>query len=285
LRIAVEDHGSIVFHDANRLQQAIWNLLSNAIKFTNQAGLIEARLTRVERRVEIAIHDDGMGIEPHFLPHVFERFRQADSTDTRRYGGLGLGLAIVRHIVELHGGGVTASSPGVGRGATFKIRLPLASTSRPPQPESWRPESEAPQTKRQRVAEACQRLDGVRILLVEDDPETLDMIKYVFERCGAKLITAASASEALETLERFRPDALISDIAMPDQDGYDLIRQVRSRDPERGGKTPAVAVTAYASAEDRVRALAAGFHMHVAKPIDPDELIAMVASLTGHILF
>src|SRR5262249_32086756 len=155
--------------------------------------------------------------------------------------------------------------------------------SRPPQLECGRLESEAPQTKGKKEAEERRRLDGVRILLVEDDPETLDMIKFVFDERGAEVITAVSSSEALETLERWRPDALISDIAMPDQDGYDLIRRVRSRDLERGGEIPAVAVTAYASAEDRVRALAAGFQMHVAKPIDPEELIPMGASLNGDI--
>src|SRR5262249_46225814 len=192
---------------------------------------------------ESTVRHAGIAIEPQFRPPVFERFRQADSTNTRRYGGLGLGLAIVRQIVEMHGGDVTASSPGRGRGTTFKIRLPLASISRPPQLECGRLESEGPQTKGKKEAEERRRLDGVRILLVEDDPETLDMIKFVFDERGAEVITAVSSSEALETLERWRPDALISDIAMPDQDGYDLIRRVRSRDLERGGEIPPLAVT------------------------------------------
>ncbi|HKQ77008.1 MAG TPA: PAS domain S-box protein [Blastocatellia bacterium] len=280
LQAVIDAQGGVVFGDGSRLQQAIWNLLSNAVKFTNAGGRVEARLKRVGNQIDITVSDTGIGIEPQFLPHVFELFRQADSTDTRRYGGLGLGLSIVRHIVEMHGGGVTALSPGIGRGATFKIWLPLASTSRPPKLESGRLESEAPQTKWIKGAEEFQRLDGVRILLVEDDPESLDLLKFVFDECGAEVITADSANEALEKLERLRPNALISDIAMPDQDGYDLIRRVRSRDPERGGEIPAVAVTAYASAEDRVRALAAGFQMHVAKPINLEELIAVVANLT-----
>jgi PAS domain S-box-containing protein len=279
---AVSDvQGVIVLGDASRLQQAIWNLLSNAVKFTNECGRVEARLGRAGKQIEITVSDTGIGIEPRFLPHVFERFRQADSAYTRQYGGLGLGLAIVRHIVEMHGGGVSASSPGRDQGATFKIRLPLASTSL----ESRRLESQAPQTKGRKTSEECGRLDGVRVLVVEDDPDTLDMLKFIFDECGAEVITATSASEGLEALERFRPDALISDIAMPGQDGYELIRQVRSREPERGGKIPAVAITAYVTAEDRVRALAAGFQMYVAKPVDPEELIAVVASVTGHIHF
>src|SRR5262245_38058387 len=276
---AVSDvQDDVVFGDDSRLQQAIWNLLSNAVKFTNEGGRIEARLRRAGNQIEITVSDTGIGIEPEFLPYVFERFRQADSTSTRKYDGLGLGLSVAHHIIELHGGSISASSPGRDQGATFRIRLPLALTSRPPQLEF-----EAPQTKGRKGSEECQRMDGVRILLVEDNPETLDMLKFILDGRGAEVITAASATEALEALERFRPDALVSDIAMPNQDGYDLIRQVRSREPEQGGKIPAVAVTAYTSAEDRVRVLASGFQTHVSKPVDPGELIATVASLTGHI--
>jgi CheY-like chemotaxis protein len=198
---------------------------------------------------------------------------------------LGLGLAITRHIVEMHGGGVSASSQGKGQGATFKIRLPLISASRLPEPESQLSPAAAPKAKERSYSENGHRLDGVRVLLVEDNPDTLEMLKFIFSERGAEVITAASVNEALEALERWRPDALVSDIAMPDRDGYDLIREVRSREPEQGGLIPAVAVTAYTRAEDRVRALAAGFQMHVAKPIDPDELIAVVASLTGQIHF
>jgi PAS domain S-box-containing protein len=285
LTAVIDVQGDVVFGDASRLQQAIWNLLSNAIKFTNEGGRIEALLRRAGNQIEITVSDTGIGIEPQFLPYVFERFRQADSTSTRRYGGLGLGLAVAHHIIELHGGSISVSSPGRNQGATFRIILPLAVASRPPQLGIPHLESEATQTKGRKGAEECQRLDGVRILLVEDDPETLDMLKFIFDECGAEVITAASASEALEALERCRPDALVSDIAMPNQDGYDLIRQVRSRGPDQGGKIPAVAVTAYASAEDRVRVLSSGFQMHVSKPIDPDELIIILASLTGHIHF
>jgi PAS domain S-box-containing protein len=279
----VDTPDGVVFGDANRLQQAIWNLLSNAVKFTSEGGSIEARMGRAEGQVEITIKDTGIGIEPRFLPHVFDRFRQADASSTREYGGLGIGLAIVRHIVEMHGGGVSASSPGKGQGATFRIRLPLISAGRPPQPEEPLPETPPPPLKELKTMENDHKLDGARVLLVEDNLDTLEMLKFIFEESGAEVIGATSVDEALDALERFKPDALVSDIAMPDRDGYDLIREIRSRAPERGGKIPAVAVTAYARAEDRMRVLAAGFQMHIAKPIDPDELIAVVASLTGRI--
>jgi CheY-like chemotaxis protein len=280
----VDAPNGVVFGDASRLQQAFWNLLSNAVKFTNEGGLIEARLGRAEGQIEIAVKDTGIGIEPRFLPHVFDRFRQADASSTREYGGLGIGLSIVRHIVEMHGGSVSALSPGKGRGATFKVRLPLISTARLAPRSGSRAEA-LPPAKERKISGNGHRLDGVRVLLVEDNPDTLDMLKFIFDESGAEVIAAASVDEALDALERLRPDALVSDIAMPDRDGYDLIREIRLREPERGGKIPAVAVTAYARAEDRVRVLAAGFQMHIAKPIDPDELIAVVASLTGHIHF
>ncbi|HEY9431733.1 MAG TPA: PAS domain S-box protein [Blastocatellia bacterium] len=283
LNEVVDAPDGVVFGDANRLQQALWNLLSNAVKFTKEGGRIEARLWRAEEQVEIAVKDTGIGIEPRFLPHVFDRFRQADASSTREYGGLGIGLSIVRHIIEMHGGGVSASSPGKGRGATFMIRLPLISPLLQARPEGPRAEAPPPTPVERKSSENSHRLNGVRVLLVEDNPDTLDMLKFIFDESGAEVIAAISVDEALDALERFRPDALVSDIAMPDRDGYDLISEIRSREPERGGKIPAVAVTAYARAEDRVRVLAAGFQMHIAKPIDPDELIAVVASLTGHI--
>jgi PAS domain S-box-containing protein len=279
----VDAPDGVVFGDANRLQQALWNLLSNAVKFTNEGGGIEARLGRAEGQIEIAVKDTGIGIDPRFLPHVFDRFRQADASSTREYGGLGIGLAIVRHIVEMHGGSVSASSPGKGLGATFLIRLPLISTLRLAPRSGQRAEAPPPAPAERKVLENGHRLDGVRVLLVEDNPDTLDMLRFIFDEAGAEVIPATSVDDALDALERFRPDALVSDIAMPDRDGYDLIHEIRSREPERGGKIPAVAVTAYARAEDRVRVLAAGFQMHIAKPIDPDELIAVVASLTGNI--
>jgi PAS domain S-box-containing protein len=286
LNEVIETPDGVILGDANRLQQAVWNLLSNAVKFTGEGGDIEARLGRAEGQIEITVSDTGIGIEPKFLPHVFDRFRQADASSTREYGGLGIGLAIVRHIIEMHGGSVSASSPGKGQGATFNIRLPLISATRMSQlanaANAERSHSDAPPKDRMSF-ENGHRLDGVRALLVEDNLDTLEMLKFIFAESGAEVIAAASVDEALDALDRFRPDVLISDIAMPDRDGYDLIREIRSREPERGGKIPAVAVTAYARAEDRVRVLAAGFQMHIAKPIDPDELIAVVASLTGHV--
>jgi PAS domain S-box-containing protein len=282
LSAVVGEPDGIVLGDANRLQQAIWNLLSNAVKFTGEGGRIEARLGRAEGQIEITVKDTGIGIEPQFLPYVFDRFRQADSTSTRKYGGLGIGLTIVRHIVEMHGGGVLASSSGRGQGATFRIRLPLISALRPEGPETE--PAPAPEIERKVINES-HRLDEVRVLLVEDNPETLDMLKVIFEESGAEVIAATSLDEALDALDRFRPDVLVSDIAMQDRDGYVLVREVRSREPERGGKIPAVALTANFRAEDRVRVLSAGFQMYIAKPIDPNDLIAAVASLTGRIYY
>jgi PAS domain S-box-containing protein len=279
LQAFIDDQGSIVRGDASRLQQVIWNLLSNAVKFTNEAGRVEARLTRFQSEVEISVTDTGIGIDPQFMPYLFERFRQADSTSTRRYGGLGLGLAIVRHVVEMHGGAVSASSAGKGLGSTFKVTFPVASAAQPQQPEGGPPpKSRTPGGRAPR--EERHSLMGVRVLVVEDDPDTLDMLKFVLAGSGAEVITAPSTSEALETLEHWRPDALVSDLAMPDQDGYELIQQVRSRGPEKGGNIPAVALSAYSRAEDRKHALAAGFQVHVPKPVEPAQLIAVVASLT-----
>jgi len=267
LKVVIEDQGIQVFGDANRLQQAIWNMLSNAIKFTNQRGRVKASLARVGGQVEITVSDTGAGIDPRFLPYVFDRFRQADSSSTRKFGGLGLGLAIVRHVVEMHGGSVSASSPGEGKGSTFSARLPEASPVQAGQMEKQPGSSETKKHK----------LDGKRVLMVEDDRDTLDLLRYILERSGATVAIAASTKEALEVLERWEPHVLLSDLAMPEQDGYELIAKVRSR--EHGGNLPAVALTAYARAEDRARALASGFQKHVSKPVDPEELIAVVASL------
>jgi CheY-like chemotaxis protein/two-component sensor histidine kinase len=278
LQVVIDDRDVIVFGDANRLQQVMWNLFSNAVKFTNEGGRIEARLSRTEAQIEITVTDNGIGIEPHFLPHVFDRFRQADSTSTRRYSGLGLGLAIVRHVVEMHGGTVDASSPGIGQGAAFKVRFPIASPEILLQPEKRPPRADL--KKATQHTDDKENLGGVRVLVVEDDQDTLEMLKVVLQNRGAEVITAPSAGEALKALERSRPDALVSDIAMPEQDGYELIEHVRQLGPERGGNIPAVALTAYARVEDRIRALTAGFQMYVPKPVDPVELVAVVANLT-----
>jgi PAS domain S-box-containing protein len=270
LQVVIDDRSSIVFGDANRVQQVIWNLLSNAVKFTSEGGRVEARLSRTDGHIEITVTDTGMGIEPQFIPYVFDRFRQADSTSTREYGGLGLGLAIVRHVVEMHGGTVAASSPGKGQGATFKVRFPIAS------PDLLQPEVR-PQPNQM---DDKQNLGGVRVLVVDDDLDTLEMLKVILQNRGAEVITASSAGDALTALEHSLPDALVSDLAMPEHDGHELIAHIRQRGPERGGNIPAVALTAYARVEDRVRALTAGFQMYLPKPVDPNELVAVVANLT-----
>ncbi len=283
LHTLINMRSGLVIGDANRLQQAISNLLSNGVKFTPQGGRVEARLERADGQVEITVSDTGVGMESEFLPQAFERFRQADGTSTRKYGGLGLGLAIVRHIVELHGGSVSADSLGKGQGATFKIALPLAPQFVHPTSAEGLKEREG-QTEQEREPEKnCLRLDGVYVLLVDDNQVTLDLLYYILSDCGAEVITAASAGEALEKIDRRRPDVLISDIAMPGKDGYELIRELRSREPEHGGRIPAVAITAYTKADARVHALAAGFQSHVPKPVDPDELIAVVAGLRRNI--
>jgi CheY-like chemotaxis protein/anti-sigma regulatory factor (Ser/Thr protein kinase) len=267
-----------VFGDPTRLQQVVWNLLSNAIKFTTEGGSVEVRLERVASHFQIVVHDTGEGIIPDFLPYVFDRFRQADAKTTRRHGGLGLGLAIVRHLVEMHGGTVSAESPGEGQGSTFIVRLPLIAVYQ----NTSTPEGHAlhPADGLKPLALECpERLDGLKILAVDDERDAREMLRAAFEQCGAKVVTASSAAEALTLLEEMRPDVLISDIGMPEEDGYDLITKVRLLPVERGGKTPAVALTAYARGEDRLRALRAGYQMHVPQPVELAELVAIVSRL------
>jgi signal transduction histidine kinase/CheY-like chemotaxis protein len=280
LRIAVHGGSAVVFGDANRLQQAIWNLLSNAVKFTDEQGRVEAGLTRQGTQVEISVSDTGIGIDPQFLPYVFERFRQADSTSTRRYGGLGLGLAIVRHVVEMHGGKVEASSAGTGRGAQFKIKLPVAWSVQLPEAERRSRQAEITTPDVHPSPEVREQLNGICVLVVEDDADTLELIRFVLDGYGAEVLTASSVAEALETLDRRQPHVLISDLAMPDRDGYELIASLRSRPAAQGGNIPAIALTAYARPEERARALAAGYQMHVAKPVDPKTLVVALAGLT-----
>jgi PAS domain S-box-containing protein len=268
--------------DSARLQQVVTNLLSNAIKFTPEGGRVEVRLERSEARARIVVRDTGVGISPDALPHVFERFHQADSSNTREHGGLGLGLAIVRHLVESHGGSVLAESPGEGLGAVFTVELPLtAAPEQPPAPrrhELFSEQSRSTVAERELFGDPC-ALEGVRVLLVEDERDTREFLKTILERCGAAVTEAGSAAEALAALEDAKPDVLVSDIGMPGENGYELIKRVRTLPAERGGRVPAVALTAYAGAKDRRRALLAGFHTHLAKPVEPDELLAVVASL------
>ena len=272
-----------LFHvsgDAVRLQQVVWNLLVNAVKFTPEGGLIEVRLEQVDHRVRVSVSDNGQGITPAFLPHVFDRFRQADGTTTRAHGGLGLGLAIVRHLVEAHGGAVAAESPGAGLGAVFYFSLPLPSA----------PAGEAQIESGNRTIESGRRngaaasLRGVRVLLVDDDTDALQMISAVLKRSGAEVKACGSAGEALTALPQWRPDVLMSDIGMPHEDGYELIRKVRALTAEHGGRVPAAALTAYAREEDQKRAIAEGYQMHVAKPASSAELVAAVAALAKPIM-
>ena len=279
LQTVIDDRSSIVFGDANRVQQVIWNLLSNAVKFTSEGGRVEARLSRSEDHIEITVADTGVGIDPQFMPYVFDRFRQADSTSKRKYSGLGLGLAIVRHLVEMHGGTVAASSPGEGQGAIFTVRFPVASPEILLQPEERSPGQELKQPTQLNQMDGKQNLSGIRVLVVDDDSATLEMLKVILQNRGADVITASSAGDALQALEHSVPDALVSDLGMPEHDGYELIEQIRQRGPDRGGNIPAIALTAYARVEDRVRALTAGFQMYVPKPVDPNELVAVVANL------
>lgn len=256
--------------DSGRLHQIIWNLLSNAVKFTPQGGKITIRTEQDGTHAKITVTDTGQGIDAEFLPRVFDRFRQADSSTTRSFGGLGLGLAIVRHLVELHGGTVSAESEGPGKGATFFATFPLL---------TGRPEPIAPGGEM--CAAEMRSLDGLRVLLVDDEAEAREIISTVIGRTGAEVQTCISASDALTKLAEWRPDVILSDIAMPEEDGYSFIGKVRSLPREKGGETPAAALTAYARDEDRVQALAAGYQMHIAKPIGASQLVNMVAKLAG----
>ena len=262
--------------DPVRLQQIVWNLLSNAIKFTPKGGRVQVRLGRVNSHIEISVSDSGGGIEPEFLPYVFDRFRQADQRSTRQHGGLGLGLAIVRHLVELHGGTVRAESPGLNQGSTFTVFLPVA----PVYQSIGQGERVHPAARDTLPNYECpDRLDGLKVLIVDDEPDTRELLKMGLAQCGAEVKAAGSVAEALEMLITDAPDLLISDIGMPDEDGYDLIRRVRELPSENGRKIPAIALTAYARVEDRMQALRAGYQMHVPKPVELAELVAVAASL------
>jgi signal transduction histidine kinase/CheY-like chemotaxis protein len=263
--------------DAARLQQVVWNLLINAVKFTPKGGQIQLHLRRLSAHVEIEVSDTGQGITPKMLPHVFERFRQADSSSTRTHGGLGLGLALVKHLVELHGGTVVAQSAGEGQGASFVVTLPVGIAEIRTPSGSRRPAS-APSLE---TLSGIVRLDGVRVLVADDDGEAVGLAAAILAGAGAQVRTCLTASEALELLRRWRPDVLVSDIEMPGEDGYSLIRRVRALPTSEGGQTPAIALSAYGRTQDRQRSVAAGYSMHVPKPVDPGELTAIIASVTG----
>jgi PAS domain S-box-containing protein len=280
LQMVLDPLAGPVSGDPVRLQQVIWNLLSNAVKFTPKGGRVQVGLGRVNSHVEISVSDNGAGITPEFLPHVFDRFRQADQRITRQHGGLGLGLAIVRHLVELHGGTVRAESAGSGQGATFTVLLPVAPVYRGVGAE----ERVHPAAKDTLPSYDCaDKLDGIKVLVVDDEPDTRELLKVGLGQCGAIVMTAGSVGEALEAMARAVPDVLISDIGMPEEDGYELIRRVRELPAESGGRVPAIALTAYARVEDRMQALRAGYQMHVPKPVELAELVTVAASLVRRV--
>ena len=263
--------------DPNRLQQVIWNLLSNAIKFTPNEGLVRLEIERTNDFVEIRVKDTGVGIKEEFLPHVFDRFRQADASSIRKFGGLGLGLAIVRHITEMHGGTVSAYSEGENKGSTFAVRLPLIASPKEDEENKVDKKSLALETN------SSLSLDGLLILVVDDEEDTRQLLTQSLTYYGATVITAVSAADGFQQLQDKNPDVMVSDIGMPDEDGYSFIRKVRTASSEETKDIPAIALTAFARARDRMRALSSGFQNHVAKPVEPDELVTVIASLTGRL--
>jgi signal transduction histidine kinase/CheY-like chemotaxis protein len=266
--------------DPNRLQQVIWNLLSNAVKFTPNGGTVQVKLQQIDSHLEVSVSDSGRGIKPEFLPFVFERFRQEDASTTRKHGGLGLGLSIVKHLVELHGGSVRVKSDGEGRGATFTIVLPISAVA----PSGSRQSRDLSSGKSREFAEFDPPdLRGVKVLIIDDDNDAREIIARILAETGATILGAASSSAGLEILQRERPHVLVSDIGMPEMDGYEFVRNVRSLPADKGGNTPAIALTAFARSEDRRRALVAGFQMHLAKPVEPAEFLTVCASLAGAI--
>jgi CheY-like chemotaxis protein len=277
LRELIDPRAGPTSGDPVRLQQVVWNLLMNAVKFTPRGGQVQVHVQRVNSHVEIVVSDTGQGIAPEVLPFVFDRFRQADSSSTRAHSGLGLGLALVKHLSELHGGSVVAQSPGEGKGATFIVKLPVMLAGVPAgsaprvHPTAAGPESlpEGP------------RLDGLRVLVVDDDPDALELATAILTSAGAVVRTCAAAAPALEIVRSWRPAVLVSDLEMPGEDGLSLMRRVRALGADEGGMTPAVALTAYGRTQDRMRSLAAGYSMHVSKPVDPAELTTIIASVAA----
>jgi CheY-like chemotaxis protein/anti-sigma regulatory factor (Ser/Thr protein kinase) len=275
LQRALDPAAGPVSGDPQRLQQVVWNLLSNAIKFTPRDGKVTVTLQRVNSHIEISVADTGAGIKPEFLQHAFERFRQADSSSTRHHGGLGLGLSIVKSLVELHGGTVHVYSEGEGHGATFAVHVPVAAVHGRVAGARLHPAAMgAP------LPFVPADLSGLTFVVVDDQPDAQRLLDRILGECGARVLTAGSAAEALQLIRTEQPDLLISDIGMPETDGYELLRRVRSLG---GGHLKAIALTAFARTEDRTRALRAGFAAHVAKPVDPSELIATIGSVVGRL--
>ena len=274
LQLLLDPAADHVQADATRMQQIIWNLLANAIKFTPTGGFVQVKLDRVESRAQVIVSDTGEGISAEFLPYIFNRFQQGDGTTTRRHGGLGLGLAIARHLVEMHGGTIEARSEGLDKGATFTVSIPLRSSGLlvSPTPISTVPERDS-------NGGGGRSLKGLRILAIDDEPDVRDMLRTLLEDCGANVLTAASAREGLEALGAWKPHVLISDIGMPEEDGYSLIRKIRALSSEQGADVPAIALTGYVRVEERMRALEAGYQMFVPKPVETNELISIIDDL------
>jgi signal transduction histidine kinase/ActR/RegA family two-component response regulator len=275
LQVLLEPDAGPIFGDRERLQQIVWNLLSNGVKFTRNGGLVQVKLQRINSHVEIVVTDTGVGINPDFLPHVFERFRQADGSTTRHYGGLGLGLAIVRHLVELHGGTVYAESAGQNQGSSFTVRFPSMLAPEQQVEPRLEPQIAAMVESRDRK----RTLRGLRVLVVDDEFDARALVTAMLERSGAQVLAVGSTREALDSMQTWKPDVLIADIGMPVEDGYGLIRKVRALPSDQGGQTPALALTAYARTEDRIRALSEGYQVHLAKPVDRLELATIVGNL------
>ncbi len=266
----------VITGDPERLQQVVWNLVSNAVKFTPSGGHVTLRLERVDPYLQLIVSDTGKGINPDFLPYVFDRFHQADSSSTRRFSGLGLGLALVRHLVELHGGAVSVDSPGEGLGTSFTIKLPLRAV---------RPSGSEAALVDSNMSFGLRILEGLRLLVVDDESDARDLIALMLEQQGAEITVAGSSEEALTVMKNNGADfdCLVSDIGMADQDGYELMRHIRALAADQGGRVPAIALTAYGRARDRIAALSAGFQMHVPKPVEPNELTMVIAGLTGRV--
>ena len=265
--------------DPGRIQQVVWNLLVNAVKFTPKGGRVELRLRRVNSHIQIMVSDTGEGIAPDQVAHLFERFRQADTGPTRRHTGLGIGLSLVKHLVELHGGTVSGMSAGLGQGSTFTVQLPVSVVQVQP-PSRPRPEPRSAEDPDIGSVKPVSLRD-VHVLVVDDDEESRELASLVLTNAGAETRTAPSAREAMALLEEWPPDVLVSDLEMPEEDGFSLLRRARRASLLRNRKLPALALTAYGRSEDRVRVLAAGFNLHLAKPADPTELVLAVASLVG----
>jgi PAS domain S-box-containing protein len=275
IHTVVDPRAGPVSGDPDRMQQVVWNLLSNAIKFTNRGDRVQLRLERVESHLELIISDTGAGIRKDFLPFVFDRFRQGDAGPTRKTGGLGLGLSIVRHIVELHGGTVHADSAGPGQGSTFTVKLPMMAV----QPKAFSRTREHPLAERRSPLEPLSDLTGISVLAVDDEEDALGLLRVVLETAGAKVTTASSALAALKLIESVSPDVVVADIGMPEIDGFELIKRIRALPNSEVSNVPAAALTAFARSEERTKALQSGFEMHLAKPVDPGELVASVATL------